>query len=413
MQTPWMRLAIGLLSLLLIAACAADDDDDEEILPDDEVEQTGPALGASVFVVPSDGLPAELFINQANNNLDVERHEDRVFLAFRTAPNHFASDQAMIHVVNSDDQETWDYEATFAPGTDVREPRLLSFDGGLFLYFAVLGDNPLNFEPGEMRVSEYVGPGQWTDPEPDYVEGFIPWRTKVVDGTAMMIGYVGGDSIYSLNPDPIQVHWVRTADGRNWEPVVPGQPVVLVSGGSETDIVILDDGSLVAVSRNELGDESGYGMKICRAGAETLGAWECVTDPKKYDSPLLFERDGEVYLIGRRNLSGSGNYDLMQDQLAPLFQRLVNELVYWLFPKRCSLWEVDPETLTVDYVLDLPSKGDTCFPGLIDDGDDGYWIYNYTSPLEGDDVAWLDGQLGPTYILRTELMFLESDEPEM
>src|SRR5215471_2315342 len=42
-------------------------------------------------VVPSDGLPPEVVAQQANNNLDVVRHSDgRVYLAWRTAPSHFA-----------------------------------------------------------------------------------------------------------------------------------------------------------------------------------------------------------------------------------------------------------------------------------------------------------------------------------
>jgi hypothetical protein len=66
---------------------------------------------------------------------------------------------------------------------------------------------------------------------------------------------------------------------------------------------------------------------------------------------------------------------------------------------------VDSETLTVEFVLDFPSKGDTCFPGLLTAEEGLYEVYNYTSPLEGEDLSWIDGQTGPTRIVRTGLKF--------
>ena len=42
-------------------------------------------------IVPGPGLPPELAPGAANNNLDAVRHSDgSVYLAFRTAPHHFA-----------------------------------------------------------------------------------------------------------------------------------------------------------------------------------------------------------------------------------------------------------------------------------------------------------------------------------
>jgi len=332
-------------------------------------------------------------------------HNGRFFLAFRTAPSHFASELAMIYIVSSEDQIQWEYEAEFHLGTDLREPRLLSMDAGLFLYFATLGTNPVDFEPGVMMVSQYNGPGDWTDPMQIYGNGFIPWRTKTVDGVPYMITYVGGGSIYDVNPQPIYVHWLTTEDGYEWVPVIEGQPVVLTGGVSETDFVFLDDGSLVAVSRNEAGDEIGWGSKLCKAQADSLGDWECIHDPKKYDSPLMFKHDDDVYIIGRRNLNDTGLYDLGYDDLGHLTQHLLYELDYWIKPKRTSLWKLDTETLEVVWLADFPSKGDTCFPGIVQLDEDAFVVYNYTSPVDGPEVPWLLGQLGVTQIVRTTVTF--------
>lgn len=42
-------------------------------------------------IVPSPGLPPEAPAFVSNNNLDVVRFEGKVWLAWRTAPDHFAS----------------------------------------------------------------------------------------------------------------------------------------------------------------------------------------------------------------------------------------------------------------------------------------------------------------------------------
>jgi hypothetical protein len=74
--------------------------------------------------------------------------------------------------------------------------------------------------------------------------------------------------------------------------------------------------------------------------------------------------------------------------------------VYWTQPKRCSLWEVDPETLEVSLLLDLPSRGDTCYTELYPLDETRYVVYNYSSDPSGADLSWTDGQQGPTNIYR-------------
>lgn len=352
-------------------------------------------------VIPGPSLPAELNLGDANNNLDITRHDDRVVLAFRTAPDHFASPDTQLIVLSSADEVDWRLEGRFHMGTDLREPRLLSHDGALFLYFAVLGDDASDFEPQGMMVTQQLGAGQWTEPEWFYGDGFIPWRVRVVEGVPHMITYEGGENIYDGGPpDPIDVHWLISEDGRTWDARVPGQAIVLQGGGSETDFALQDDGALVAVSRNEAGDAGGWGSKICRAEAADLGAWTCVDDPRKFDSPLVFRHGEGTYLLGRRNLSDDGNYDLFQRDLDHAQQTRTYQVDYWRHPKRCSLYRIDPVELRADFLLDLPSRGDTCFASELPLGERDHVVYNYSSPLDGEDLSWLAGQVGPTQIVR-------------
>jgi len=364
-----------------------------------------PALSPYLTVVPSDDMPAGVVSQPSHNNLDIVWHGDRLYFAFRTAPNHFASSEAMLYVVSTQDQVTWTLEASFHRNTDLREPRFLSLGDRLFLYFAVLGQNPAAFEPQGAMVSERTGPCGWTEAEPLYPEvpTFIPWRAKVIDGTAYLVGYEGGENIYQPGGDPVRVHWLTTGDGRTLSPVVPGQPVVLTGGASETDLVFDDGGGMVAVARNELGDADGWGSKICTAPPGALGTWTCSADVRKYDSPILFRHRADIWLIARRQIDNDGAYDLGRRDLSPAEQTDLYNRTYWTSAKRCSLWSVDGATRTVTWVLDLPSSGDTCFPGVVQLDADRYLVYNYTSPPEDPDTTWVSGQLHPTFIYRTTL----------
>ncbi|HJN78389.1 MAG TPA: hypothetical protein QGF58_31050 [Myxococcota bacterium] len=358
-----------------------------------------PELGQLTRVVPSAGLPEQVEVQPAANNLDVVEHEGQTWLAFRTGPDHFASDEVHLYVLRSSDREHWELSLPIFMATDLREPRLLSLDGQLILHWAVLGTDPLAFEPqGTMRA---VFDGQsWSDPEWIFEDGFIPWRTRVMDGVPTMIGYVGGEDIYDQDGLPaLEVKWLSSDDGLDWSGAT-----VLTGGGSETDFAFTPEGDLVAVVRNEAGDEEGFGSLICRGEAEAPTDWECRHDPKKYDSPLVFEDDGRIWLIGRRNVTDDGHFDLGRDDLDHDEAFLFYSASYWQEPKRCSLWEVHPLSLQVEWVLDLPSRGDTCFASIL--GEDGqYEVWNYTSDPEGPDLSWLEGQKGETWIYRQDLTF--------
>ncbi len=350
-------------------------------------------------VVPSPGLPAEVVPQVANNNLDILWHQDRLFLAFRTAPSHFASSETTMYVVSTTDEATWRYEGTFTGDSDLREPRFAAINGDLFLYMAILGDNALAFEPEGTVHYKYESPGVW-GPKVSWPDAtFIPWRIKEIDGKLYLIGYTGGEGIYEPGGDPLEISLLTSTDGESWEPAVPGQPVVQIGGGSETDFAFLDSGDLVAVTRNEHGDEFGFGSKICRAPASDLGSWDCLGDPKKYDSPLVFRHGDDVWLVARRNVTDDGYYDLNKPELDFTEQYYDYQLNYWSAPKRCALWSVDPDALEVSWVLDLPSRGDTCFASVVE-SEDGLLLYNYSSDPDGPDVSWLEGQTSPTFIHR-------------
>jgi hypothetical protein len=359
-------------------------------------------------VVPGPGLPSGLRLGASNNNLDAVRHDGWVYLAFRSALHHFASAETLVHVVRSRDERAWQHEASFGLGTDLREPRLLGVGERLFLYVSRLGRDPLDFEPQGISVSERAPDGTWSPLDPMGPPGFMGWRARRLGGVPVLVVYSGGESIYDLGRPHLRVELWRSSDGRSWRPFDPARPAVYEGGGSEADCVLGDDGSLYGVIRNEAGDRSGWGSLVCRAPAGDLANWSCRPDRRKYDSPFLFWHDGEAWLVARRNLRGDGDYDLGRGP-GRLLRTVWNQVHYSLAPKRTALWRYVREEDRIAFVLDLPSRGDCCFPAVLEGSAPGELVvYDYSSDLEGPDLPWLRGQRGETSIYRHVLHFARS-----
>lgn len=360
-------------------------------------------------VVPSDGLAPEFGLKTANNNLDVVRHDGRVYLAWRSAPNHFASPETLINVASSDDERQWRYETSYHLDRDLREPRLLSLNGRLFLYVARLGRSSWSFTPEGVSVGERRADGTWSNLEPVGPGGAIAWRVKPFQGEALMVAYRGGEHLYSLSRGETTVELWRSRDGRHFRPFSANGAVVIRGGGTETDFALGSNGSLFAVVRNEEGDASGWGSKLCRASAGAMDLWKCTSDPRKYDSPLVFERGGEIYVVGRRNVTTDGAYDLGRGQ--GILRTIRNELAYITSAKRCSLWRWVQGEDRLAFVLDLPSRGDTCFASLLSDDPNGdVVLYDYSSDISGPDLPWSAGQRRATFVYRHVLSFEQSEK---
>ena len=405
------------LPLLLLSANFALSCSNEDVSPETAEYPYPPAVESGRHhvevlsteqMVPGPAVSGDAEALNSNNNLDVVRHDDgRVYLAWRTAPDHFAGSETSIHIVSSADEQSWRHEASFAVGTDLREPRLLSFEAGLFIYISKLGVERTAFEPMGVFVSQLGDDGSWSElVEIEELSGSIVWRTRIEGGVPYMVSYRGGEHIYLFDGIPLEIELRTTTDGFVWTPLNASRPVVATGGGSECDFTLGDDGSLFAVIRNEAGDSSGFGSYACRAPASDITDWTCHPSPRKPDSPLMFWFDGEAYMVGRRQVTPDGAFDLGGEHASLEAHALSNQLRYSLSPKRCALWRYLPEEDRFGFILDLPSRGDTCFAGVIEDSDPQQLIlYNYSSPIDGPDLKWIEGQGGNTRIYRHVLRF--------
>jgi hypothetical protein len=361
-------------------------------------------------VIPSSGVPSDLNLAAANNNLDAVRHSDGfVYLAFRNAPHHFASPETRILVLRSRDEKQWSFEHSFALGTDLREPRLLSVGEELVLYVSRLGADPLAFEPQGMSLSVRSTSGEWSPLEPFGPAGSIAWRARHIAGVPALLSYRGGEMTYRFSPPQQRIDLWRSSNGRDWKLWDPDYGAVYVGGGGEADFAQAGSGEFYAVIRAEAGDEHGWGSRLCSAPQEHPARWACRSDLRKYDSPFVFAHEGVVYAVARRNLRGNGHFDRgVGPARGPWrwLRSVWNQLSYSTARKRCALWRFEPEGPRLAFVLDLPSQGDTCFPAVLAGSKPGERIvYDYSSPLSAPDPRWIEGQRGETRIYRHALEF--------
>jgi hypothetical protein len=335
---------------------------------------------------------------RANNNLDAIHWQGRIWLAWRTAPTHFASKDARYEIASAPSLDgPWRHETTFAVGADVREGCFVEWDGRLHLYVMELGTNPLKFEPCRTHLlvndGSGFGPGElvWESPT-------VPWRVHVLGGRLTYLVYTGADQLYAAVPSPTRLEAWTSDDGRDWRP----DPGVLLEGGTELDAVELDDGTIVGSCRLE--GPRDWGSSILRGRLDDPASWQRRLDPRKFDSPRVFRVGDRVLMVARRHLRGDGRFDHGRTWLPASLRTRVEQAAYWTSRKRSGLWEIDPDSLAVTWLADLPSRGDTSYAAVLPgSGDDSFVVVDYTSPVDGPDTSWVRGQLRPTTIVASEV----------
>lgn len=367
-------------------------------------------------LVPGDAVVAGLGIGRSNNNVDLHHHVGsdgvrRLVLAWRTAPTHFASRDARLHVVSStDDGRTWRHEHTVSMGRDVREPRLFTWQGTLRLAWFSAGTRATRFDPDRIWISEERD-RCWSAPVAVSPPDCVVWRIRPLQGRLAMTLYRGAGTLFTNDPRPLTVELWGSDDGWRWEPWNPDRPVVH-HGGSEAEFLELPDGELLAVVRKE-GPTGGFGSDLCTAPADDPTCWHATADPRKFDSPYLFLAgpDRNPYLVCRRQVAFGGRFAVAPTWLPATVRLRADQLLYWLTPKRTAIYRIDPRQGTATWCGDLPSAGDTAFAAGVELDERRHLVVNYTSPPHHRRWPWLVGQLRPTTIYSVELTIDEQRRP--
>jgi hypothetical protein len=379
---------------------------DDPALYDDDFpfgKKFTPTLSEPLWLIPSAMLPEDVHPQQSNNNVSISIFRNRLYVAFRTGPTHFASKKTGMYIISTTDGRAWRKEMEFFLGRDFREPYLIPVDGRLHFYCFAAGSKIGAFEPDFISLYTTDGSGTWQGPQNVLDKGEVHWEMKPRNGELWMTSYSG--SHYQVRGDvKVNLHLKHGTDGIDWTAL--GDSGRVYQGGvSETAFEFDRHGDLWAITRNEDGDKTGFGSHLVLACAGSSGNWEfpLETDRRCFQSPKMFRHGDELYLIARYQL-GDHPFGRASRKRSMAWQRVVNWTGFSLSPKTTALYRIDQTTRKVEWVMDLPGSGDTAFPSIIRLSRDRFLIANYTSPPQRVHRPWLHGQLGRTGIY---LMILE------
>ncbi|MCS7073528.1 MAG: hypothetical protein NZ108_03585 [Bacteroidia bacterium] len=338
-------------------------------------------------------LPKQIQVKRSNNNLDLVHYNNKFYLAFRTAPSHFASRKTKLYILSSLDREHWQYETEIFLGCDLREPRWVILRDTLYLYHFVGGKKIFKFEPKEVRMTYTTGNQDWAKEVSVGLYGFVPWRIRNFQDTLYLSAYDGRNLYGGKHKGNLRLFY--SIDARNWLPLT-AVPQIDLPYAEEGEFIFDKNGCIYATVRLE-----SNGSLICKGNNCDPRTWQYRRSKHKYDSALLFEHENDLYLIARRNIPGKT--DRLKYRKNDYQGRIRNLVHYWFSSKVTALYKIDKENLGLNHIMDFPSTGDNAFPAIAKLNATQYLLMNYSSDITGKNKVWFIGQIGKTYIYETIL----------
>ncbi len=266
---------------------------------------------------------------------DLIRFNDLWYCTFREGESHVSGDGS-IRVIRSADGESWESAALLPPkaGRDLRDPKLaVTPDGRLML----LGFDVERLEGDQRAFVSFVSfssdGSNWGELQPVADPDFLLWRVAWHKETAYGVAYTDRRA-HSRRPDQEEfARLYRSEDGVQFDTYIN----YLFERGAPTEAstIFLEDETALCLLRRDGKDDS------AQIGISTppYSLWEWKDLGLYIGGPHLISLpDGRLLASGRLRL--------------PDGQR------------RTVLWWLDPEAGKVTEILQLPSGGDTSYPGL-------------------------------------------------
>ncbi|HVV87127.1 MAG TPA: sialidase family protein [Kofleriaceae bacterium] len=388
-----MRRALA-LAILTLAACGGDD-------------AGGTWLGDTRVLVQGVGTDEQdctTAICPHNENTDLLRVGDAIYLVHRTAQSQILGPNSSLLVYRSDDggktftrlarilapQPPGSADLPGADGRDLRDPSLFVVDGKLTIKAITrlphMSTRDSDVDSISVGITSPDGGATWGPLTPLGPVGWSFWRVVEHGGRYYSAAYQDGD---------LQVKLFSSDDGVHW---LMGPTVYDVSADTplETELVFMPSGRLLALVRMDgtddelLGNAGRLRTQVCWA-EPPYDRFDCpqTLDGERLDGPVAFWHDGRLFVVARKHL--------------PDFDR-----------KRTNLFELggnlDGGPLTITDLGSFPSAGDTAYAGYADvDADHGLVTW-YSSDL-GDDRAWLFAILDPSDIWQGTIDFTRLPAP--
>lgn len=321
------------------------------LLPAGAGESLGKGRTPSVEV----GAVRRVFHNGEHNAFtDLCRFRGALYLTFRSCPDgHMVHPTASILVLRSaDDGRSWEPVHRFrVPLRDTRDPHFLAFRGRLFVYTGTWYSGETTLPRDQYDLNKHLGYGVWTtdgrtwsNPEPlEGTFGHYVWRAAVSRGKAYLCGRrkPGFEVSARGEGERVESLMLESDDGLTWRKA----SVFQERAGDETAFLFERDGDAVAVARR-----GGGGDAWLLRSRPPYASWERKSLGQPIGGPLL-ARWGARYLVGGRKYTPQG--------------------------PRAALWWLAGDALVE--IAELPSGGDTSYPGFVPLSDRRALVSYYSS----------------------------------
>jgi hypothetical protein len=320
-----------------------------------------------------------------NSETDLISYRSVFYLVYRTALSDLPSPNSSLVIASSTDGSKFAPQAILTAsvaGRDVSTPHFLATSTSLCvtavtrLPFNAVPD--ANASSSTSVVSCSPDGKTWTA----FVEatpangGTTFWRPREHGGTYYTAAYQDGDVAVSL---------FSSTDGKSWARVA-GVYDVASALPSETELVFLPSGSLLALVRLDGSDAEGatgsLRTEACWASPPAYGTFTCSEiSGARLDGPVAFTSGNRVFVVARKHLQPTAR-------------------------KRTALYEVtgnlEGPTIGVKEWHELPSAGDTSYAGVAPLSDQT-WLLSWHSGDVAKDEDWAAGRTSPTDVWRAVL----------
>ncbi len=275
-------------------------------------------------------------LNLAPHNAftDLTIHNGKWFCVFREGSSHAPGSNGTIRIIQSSDGEFWSNAGVISEkGVDLRDPKIsVTPEGRLMI---LMGGSIYEGEesPGRRklisartRVSFSTNGTDWTSPQPVSIpDNNWLWRVSWHKGVGYGFSYNTGVPL-----EKMKITLWRTKDGINYEKIVsPQTPTNCYP--DEATIRFLSDDTMIALVRNDCDIGPAY-IGISKPPYEQ---WRFINSGKPVQGPNFIIVDNMMVYSGRDFAPGPCT------------------VVGFMTTEKCTP------------VINLPSRGDTSYPGIV------------------------------------------------
>ena len=271
---------------------------------------------------------------------DLVRFKNRFYLAFRSCPDgHAVHPTASVIVLSSDDAKTWRQVHRFRVARrDTRDPHFLVFRDKLFIYTGTWYSGETSIRSADLDLNKHLGYAVWSADGtkwhgPTMLEGTFGhyvWRASAFKGRAYLCGRrkIGFDVRPRGEGRMVESLMLESDDGLTWHKRAVFQEIE----GDETAFLFEADGSIIGIGRR--GNRKAQLLR----SKPPYTSWKR-TELDRYIGGPLLARWGDRYVVGgRKRMGGRGS-------------------------KTSMCWLLDGK---LHEFAELPSGGDTSYPGLVE-----------------------------------------------